>query len=91
MAKGRYIVVPVQQGGDELGKKITSLDAEVSDVWAPWFWLVSYSGTTEDLADAIGLGDDQNVGMAIVLPVTNYAGYAHRSLWEWLRLHRDDG
>lgn len=90
MPTSRYIVVPVGKVGEGLEEKIKGLDAKVSAKWAPGLWLVSYSGTTEDLSEAIGLGDDETAGAAIVLPVTNYAGYAPRSLWEWLKLHRDD-
>ena len=90
MPTRRYIVVPVGQVGEGLAKKVESLDAKVSANWAPGLWLVAYNGTTSDLSEAIGLGDDESMGTAIVLPVTNYSGYAPRDLWEWLKLHRDD-
>ena len=90
MAMRRYIVVPVGQVGKGLSEKVASLDAKVSANWAPGMWLVAYDGTTNDLAEAIGLGDDESMGTAIVVPVTSYSGYAPRGLWEWLKLHRDD-
>lgn len=88
MPNRRYMVVPVGPPAEGLGAKIDALtDAEVYEDEAPRFWLVAYGGTTQGLSDAIGLGDDEIAGTAIIVPVPNYAGYAPADIWEWLDLH----
>ena len=70
--------------------ELSSEGIEIEMRWAPQFWLVSFNGTTGDLSERIGLGDDYDLGSAIIMPVTTFAGYGPSEVWEWLGLHRDD-
>ena len=94
MPSQRYVVVPIGEATDALIANIAGLQgqggAEVNSKWSPQLWLVAFNGTTDDLSQAIELGDDPQTGTAIVVPITNYGGYGPVKLWEWLRLHRDD-
>ena len=50
-------------------------------------FFVSFDGTTSELNEKLGFGDDVNVDMGIVLPVTTYAGYAYKNIWEWIKVY----
>jgi hypothetical protein len=51
-------------------------------------WLVSYSGTSKELAENLGIspseGNDTTPG--IVVAITSYWGRATPDVWEWLQL-----
>lgn len=52
-------------------------------------WLVSYSGTSKELADLLGITtvDDSNFTTAgIVVAISSYWGFATPDVWEWLQL-----
>ena len=56
---------------------------------SPPLHFVSYKGTTRELADKLGFGDEVGID-GVVLPVTNFGGYADGDLWEWLREQKRD-
>lgn len=45
--------------------------------------LVSYDGTSLQLATDLGIGDGTN-GAGLVFSVNSYWGFASRSIWEWI-------
>ncbi|CAO3372932.1 hypothetical protein [Azospirillum argentinense] len=47
-------------------------------------WLVTYDGTTQKLAEDLGIRDGRN-GSGLVIPVPNYSGRGAPELWEWIR------
>jgi hypothetical protein len=52
-------------------------------------WLVAYDGTTQSLAEDLGIRDGRN-GSGLVIPVGNYSGRASADLWEWLKVNWPD-
>ena len=38
----------------------------------------------------LGYNGDEGAGTGIVIPISNYFGYASKDLWEWLELHAKD-
>lgn len=82
-----YAVIPLQLPDlTILSSKIKSLEIPVYESLAPSVYFVSYKGTTQELSAALGYGDDKTIGTGVVLPVSNYFGYAPKDLWEWLRI-----
>lgn len=47
-------------------------------------WLVSASGTAQDISTQIGLTEGA-VGSAIVLEVSSYYGRANPAIWSWIK------
>ena len=87
-----YVVIPLRLPADDdahLRGKIRALDVQFYGKEAPRVYFVSYDGTTTELAEALGYGDDKAVGSGVVIPITNYSGYASKNLWEWLSIHDD--
>lgn len=74
---------------EALTEKIREVGAKVYDRARPSLWLVTYDGTTHELSEALGLGNDESLGTAVVIPVTAYSGYAQTDLWEWISVHRN--
>ena len=51
-------------------------------------FFVHDSTTTQDIAEQLGLRAAGGPS-SIVLPVSNYTGFADPNLWEWLSNHED--
>ena len=83
-----YAIVPFEPG-EKLRSKIDALEVPVCDVEAPAVYFVWYAGTTRKLSEAVGFGDDEDIGSGVVIRVANYFGYASTELWEWLEIHRN--
>jgi hypothetical protein len=54
-------------------------------------WLVSASGTTQDITKRLGIFDPENpnatpTGSAIVFATSGYFGRAPTNIWEWLKV-----
>lgn len=81
-----YVIIPFERG-ERFLPKLEDLGIPVCDVEAPAAYFVSFNGTTRKLSEAIGYGDDVDVGSGVVIPVSNYFGYASAELWEWLEIH----
>lgn len=47
-------------------------------------WLVSYSGTSQQLSDEVGISESPD-GSAIVLNFSAYYGRASANIWEWIK------
>ena len=85
-----YAIVPFQRGDKEkIRNKVEALGCPVYTDEAPSAYFVSYNGTTRELAEAIGLSDGES-GTGIVIPVSNYYGYAAKDLWEWIRIYEQE-
>lgn len=81
-----YAIIPFKEE-EELRRKIEALGTFVYYDQAPNAYFVFYRGTTRELAEAVGYGEPSSVGTGIVIPVSNYFGYASKNLWEWLNVH----
>ena len=86
-----YMVVPFRpKNRDGLEKKIKDTGTSVYTGVSPAAWFLVFDGTSDELADKLQLGDDeQDFGTAIVVQATYYQGYAPKSLWEWLNTYGD--
>ena len=49
-------------------------------------YLVAFRGTTQELSAKLGY-DDGKAGTGLIVPVSNYYGYASKDLWEWLKAY----
>ena len=83
-----YVIIPFEQG-DGFLPKLEDLKIPVCEAEAPVAYFVSYQGTTRTLSEAVGYGNDKEVGTGVVIPVSNYFGYASTELWEWLEIHHN--
>lgn len=83
-----YAIIPFEQGKG-FRSRIDELGIPVCDVEAPAAYFVSFNGTTRKLSETIGYGNDKNVGSGVVIPVSNYFGYASADLWEWLEIQQN--
>ena len=85
-----YAIIPFHRSDAEgLLDKVKTLEIPVYTDEAPTTYFVSYNGTTRELAEAIGLSNGES-GTGIVIPVSNYYGYAAKDLWEWINIHEHD-
>ncbi len=76
-----YAVIPFDSE-ENITRQLNSLEQPVYFGEAPKAYFVSYNGTTSELANAVGLKEG-GTSRGIVIPVTNYFGFANRDLWEW--------
>ncbi len=85
-----YVVIPFRPGPaiQQLIEALPNMGVYIA--MAPSAYFISYRGTTKELAEAIGYNGDEGAGTGIVLPVSNYFGYASKDLWEWLAIHAND-
>ena len=83
-----YAVISFEPS-EELPDKISTLEVPVYDGEAPIAHFVSFKGTTRELAQKLGY-DGNQAGTGIVIPVSNYFGFASRDLWEWLEVNEND-
>ena len=83
-----YAIIPFENG-EKLRSRIDELGIPVCDVEAPAAYFVLYDGTTRKLSEAVGYGNDGDVGSGVVMRVSNYFGYASTELWEWLEIHQN--
>ena len=88
-----YAIIPFRDESGALDRKLKELkerDIPIYDDEAPNAYFAAYKGTTRELAEVVGYGDS-SVGTGVVIPVSNYYGYASKHLWEWLSVHGKDG
>lgn len=83
-----YAIIPFEHS-EKLRSGIDKLGIPVCDVEAPADYFVSYDGTTRKLSEAVGYGNDEDVGTGVVVRISNYFGYASTELWEWLEIHQN--
>jgi len=78
----------VHQGADVLQQEI---EQRYSDKYylPPSCWFVVDEGTSEEVGIKLRLKDGQLVGVqAVIIPVSNYYGFAPSGLWEWIKSRR---
>lgn len=75
-------------GRDEIQKKANQLGLPLQNV-AKEGLLVSFKGTSEELAAQLGISEGQT-GRAVVISISSYYGFAPQSLWEWINVHWND-
>ncbi len=51
-------------------------------------FFVAFTGTSRELSKKIGFGEDKEIDAGVVIPITDYAGYAFKDLWEWIRTNK---
>ena len=73
---------------ESLNEHLDRLGETVYRAHGPQVYFVSYAGTTRQLTEVLGLSDGKS-GTGIVLPVSNYSGFAPADLWEWLTLRQN--
>ena len=83
-----YAVIPFESS-PAFEEHLSELGKPVYKDYGPKVYFVSYTGTTRELAAALNLHNGES-GTGVVLPFSNYGGYASKDLWEWLRL-RENG
>ena len=83
-----YAIIPFEHS-EKLRSRIDELGLPVCDVEAPAAYFVSYDGTTRKLSEAVGYGNDEDMGTGVVIRISNYFGYASTELWEWLEIHQN--
>ena len=83
-----YAIIPFEHS-EKLRSRIDELGLSVCDVEAPAAYFVSYDGTTRKLSEAVGYGNDEDMGTGVVIRISNYFGYASTELWEWLEIHKN--
>lgn len=82
-----FAVIPFEPS-PALQEKIRGLEVPTYDAEAPIVYFVSFKGTTRKLAEALGYNEkDEETG--VVIPVSNYFGFASKDLWEWLETYEN--
>lgn len=81
-----FIVIPLSKENQLLNELIPEKFGKDSYQLANGDWLLSYSGTSKQLSDEIGISDDDKAN-AIVLSFAGYWGRATPDVWEWLNEH----
>ena len=81
-----YLIVQIESDrkSESVEEKIKNLNTDYYKADENVFF-VYYANTTQKLSEKIGFGDDLDLGFGIVVPVTNYYGYALADMWEWVR------
>ncbi len=92
-----YAIIPL---GDERNEEddrqlesriMSAIDPTAYVRHAPHVYLVSYQGTSADLADAIGFTRQHSKpNSGLVLNIGYYNGLAYPDMWEWIQ-NRQDG
>lgn len=85
-----YAIIPFEPS-EKLRSNIDGLDVPVYAGEAPAVYFVSFKGTTNELSEAVGYGDDRQAGTGVVISISNYSGFASRDLWEWMELQQNGG
>ena len=83
-----YAIIPFETS-EKLRSRIDELKVPVYAGEAPAVYFVSFKRTTNELSEAVGYGDDHQVGTGVVISISNYSGFASRDLWEWMELQHE--
>ena len=85
-----YAIIPLEES-PHLDAIIQSIDESAYVHYSPRLYLVSYAGTSGDLAEAVGFRKDRDKGSTgIVLKINYYNGLANPDMWEWLSSRQND-
>jgi hypothetical protein len=88
MATQVFIVVATSNA-QAVGSAIGSLDRPFHQI-RPDTWLVSFDGTSQQLATRIGVWEG-TTGPAFVGLLAGYSGRAPNSVWEWMKVNWTNG
>ena len=79
-----YAVIPLDENRS-LDAVVKSIDESAYVHYSPRIYLVSYTGTSADLAEAVGFRkESENASLGVVLKISYYNGLANTDMWEWL-------
>lgn len=80
MAAPMIYAIILFEPSEKLRSRIDKLEIPVYAGKAPAVYFVSFKGTTNERSEVVGHGDDRQVGAGIVIPISNYSGFASRDL-----------
>ena len=86
-----FAVIPLNPGPDDqyIRGKLEQLHCGYFLIEAPNVYMVAFQGTCHELTRKLGCDNKTPVpGKLLILQVTDYSGYAHKELWEWISLHQ---
>lgn len=78
-----FIIVPLSKDKPKLDVLIPKKFGNACYGLENGDWLVSYSGTSKQLSEELGVSDGSS-GNAVVLNFVGYWGLASNDIWEWL-------
>lgn len=88
-----YLITPLASNFDQLGKALHDVlpPEDVVALQSRAGYLASFSGTTVDLSNKIGItspvpGTKSEIGSAMVTSVGAYYGRGPSPMWEWMKL-----
>lgn len=81
-----FIVISTDIEQSRLDAKIAETFGNKSYKLPKGEWLVSYDGTTKQLAAKVGL-DEGTCGAGIVFSSPSYWGFAPTDIWDWLEIN----
>lgn len=79
-----FVVIPTAKQ-ETLDHSINTKFATNSKKLPRGEWLVSFSGTAQELSDHLGITPDGSGGHGVVVAVTTYYGHAPTDIWEWIK------
>ena len=81
-----FVVIPLSKDTTQLSKIISDKYGNDAYSLENGDTLVSYTGTSKQLSDELGITDGVN-GNALVLNFSGYWGRAVPDVWEWINEH----
>ena len=91
-----YAIIPLGDDRDAeddkmLGSRIvTAIDPTAYVRYAPHLYLVSYNGTSAELAEKVGFTNKEDrPDTGLVLSIGYYNGLAIPDIWEWIQTRQD--
>lgn len=93
---GTFLVLPLGGNDDQISAAIAAKSLDMFWVQDRRGFLVSFSGTTVELSNAIGITSmdpeaQSTLGPAMVVVITSYYGLAGTTMWEWMKTRLERG
>lgn len=89
---GIFLLTPLANNADRIGAAVKAKfeEANCYELQSSAGWLVSYTGTTVELSNHLGVtgqakGEPATIGSVLVTPVAAYYGRGPTDMWEWLK------
>lgn len=89
MANSQIFAVIATRETDSVRREIEKFASDAFYQLTSDTWLVSYEGTTRQLAEHLGIRKGLT-GAGLVILVGGYSGRASSDVWEWLKVHRSE-
>lgn len=85
-----FLVTPLASNHGQISQEIADAVLDSLPLQSDAGFLVSFSGTTEELCKVIGVTTDDpqtptRTGPALVTTVMTYYGRGNTSMWEWMK------